>query len=79
MTRLAAVWQHMQREGGGSRRFPVAGGLVEALAEANRPGTAGEQKLAAQLYLSIYTVDAHLSHIYVKLGIRSRGSSRAPA
>ena len=41
------------------------------------------KEVAAQLYVSIYTVEAHLSRVYAKLGIRSRGQLarrlRAPA
>jgi DNA-binding NarL/FixJ family response regulator len=30
------------------------------------------KQVAAQLYVSVYTVEAHLSQAYAKLGIRSR-------
>ena len=30
------------------------------------------KQVAAQLYLSVYTVQAHLSQVYAKLGVRSR-------
>ena len=30
------------------------------------------KEVAAQLYLSVYTVQAHLSRVYAKLGVRSR-------
>ena len=30
------------------------------------------KQVAAQLYLSVYTVEAHLSRVYAKLGVRSR-------
>ena len=31
------------------------------------------KEVAGQLYLSVYTVQAHLTRAYAKLGIRSRG------
>ncbi len=34
-------------------------------------------EIAGQLYVSVYTVEAHLSHAYAKLGVRSRGQLAA--
>ncbi|HEV2372383.1 MAG TPA: AAA family ATPase [Streptosporangiaceae bacterium] len=35
------------------------------------------KEIAGQLYVSVYTVEAHLSHAYAKLGVRSRGQLAA--
>ena len=56
------------------RRPAPAGGLtpgerrVAELAAAGLPN----KEIAAQLYLSVSTVEAHLSRVYAKLGVRSR-------
>jgi DNA-binding CsgD family transcriptional regulator len=41
------------------------------VAELAAAGLSNKQ-VAAQLYLSVYTVEAHLSRVYAKLGVRSR-------
>lgn len=35
------------------------------------------KEIAGQLYVSVYTVEAHLSHAYAKLGVHSRGQLAA--
>jgi DNA-binding CsgD family transcriptional regulator len=56
------------------RRATAAGGLTPGerqVAELVARGLSNKQ-IAAQLYVSVYTVEAHLSQVYGKLGIRSR-------
>jgi DNA-binding NarL/FixJ family response regulator len=56
------------------RRAAPGGGLTpgeQRVAELAASGLSNK-KVAAQLYLSVYTVEAHLSRVYAKLGIRSR-------
>ena len=67
------------------RRAAPGGGLTpgeQRVAELVASGLSNKE-VAAQLYVSIYTVEAHLSRVYAKLGIRSRGQLarrlRAPA
>ena len=67
------------------RRAAPGGGLTPGeprVAELVASGPSNKE-VAAQLYVSIYTVEAHLSRVYAKLGIRSRGQLarrlRAPA
>jgi len=56
------------------RRAAAAGGLTpgEQRAAELAAGGLSNKEVAAQLYLSVYTVEAHLSRVYAKLGIRSR-------
>jgi DNA-binding CsgD family transcriptional regulator len=56
------------------RRAAPAGGLTPGerrVAELVASGLSNKQ-VAARLYLSVYTVQAHLSRVYAKLGVRSR-------
>lgn len=56
------------------RRAAPAGGLTPGerrVAELVAAGLSNKE-VAAQLYLSVYTVQAHLSAVYAKLGVRSR-------
>jgi len=56
------------------RRAAPAGGLTPGerrVAELVAAGLSNKQ-VAEQLYLSVYTVEAHLSQVYAKLGIGSR-------
>jgi DNA-binding NarL/FixJ family response regulator len=58
----------------GGRRAAPAGGLTpseQQVADLVAAGLSNKQ-IADQLYLSINTVEAHLSRVYAKLGIRSR-------
>ncbi len=36
------------------------------------------KEIAAQLFVSVYTVEAHLSHAYSKLGVRPRAELTLP-
>ena len=58
----------------GARRPPPAGELTPAerrVAELAAAGLANKE-IARDLFVSVKTVEAHLSHVYAKLGIRSR-------
>jgi DNA-binding NarL/FixJ family response regulator len=35
------------------------------------------KEIASRLYVTVYTVEAHLSHAYAKLGVRSRAQLAA--
>jgi DNA-binding NarL/FixJ family response regulator len=62
------------RRAGGRARATPAGTLTpqeKAVADLARAGRTNRE-IAAQLYLSVNTVETHLSHIYRKLGISSR-------
>jgi DNA-binding CsgD family transcriptional regulator len=57
------------------RRAAPSGGLTPSerrVAELVAGGLSNKE-VAEQLYLSVYTVQAHLSRVYAKLGVRSRG------
>jgi DNA-binding CsgD family transcriptional regulator len=60
-------------------RHPAASGLSEAerrVAELAAQGLANKE-IAARLYVTVRTVEAHLSKVYAKLGIRSRSQLAA--
>jgi DNA-binding CsgD family transcriptional regulator len=62
------------RRAGGRARATPAGALTpqeKAVADLARAGRTNRE-IAAQLYLSINTVETHLSHVYRKLGISGR-------
>jgi len=56
------------------RRAAPGGGLTpteQRVADLVASGLSNKE-VAAQLFVSVYTVEAHLSRVYAKLGIRSR-------
>jgi DNA-binding NarL/FixJ family response regulator len=56
------------------RRAAAAGGLTpseQRVADLVASGLSNKE-VAAQLFISVYTVEAHLSKVYAKLGVRSR-------
>jgi DNA-binding CsgD family transcriptional regulator len=62
------------RRAGGRARATPAGALTpqeKAVADLARAGRTNRE-IAAQLYLSVNTVESHLSHVYRKLGITGR-------
>jgi DNA-binding CsgD family transcriptional regulator len=62
------------RRAGGRARATPAGALTpqeKAVADLVRTGRTNRE-IAAQLYLSVNTVETHLSHVYRKLGVRHR-------
>ncbi len=68
--RARVAWR---RAGGRARATPV-GALSpqeKAVADLARAGRTNKE-IAAQLYLSVNTVETHLSHVYRKLGINGR-------
>ena len=74
-----AVWHAERarvawRRAGGRARATPAGALSpqeKAVADLARAGRTNRE-IAAQLYLSVNTVETHLSHVYRKLGINGR-------
>ena len=56
------------------RRAAPSGGLTPGGTAGRRTGDGRpvNKQVAAQLYVSVYTVEAHLSQAYAKLGIGSR-------
>ncbi|MBO0815419.1 MAG: helix-turn-helix transcriptional regulator, partial [Actinobacteria bacterium] len=73
--RARAEWR---RAGGRSGTTPP-GELTPQEAAVARLAKAGQtnKQIAAQLYLSVNTVETHLAHVYQKLGINRR--SQLPA
>jgi len=63
-----------ERDRVSGRRAAPAGGLTpgEQRAAELAAGGLSNKEVAAQLYLSVATVEAHLSRVYAKLGLRSR-------
>jgi DNA-binding CsgD family transcriptional regulator len=58
----------------GGRRPPPAGQLTPTEGRVARLAAAGRtnREIAGSLFLSVRTVESHLSHAYAKLGVRSR-------
>jgi DNA-binding CsgD family transcriptional regulator len=74
-----AAWHAEQarlewRRAGGRARATAPGQLTPAEAAVARLARAGKtnREIAAQLYLTVNTVETHLRHVYAKLGIRRR-------
>lgn len=59
----------------GARRPQPAGELTPAEARVAELAAEGlsNKEIAQALFISVYTVERHLKHVYAKLGIRSRG------
>ncbi len=77
---LAGQAREELRVAGGRRRAkPDPGALTpqeRRVAELAASG-ASNAEVAGALYVSVNTVETHLQHVYVKLGIRSRGKLRS--
>jgi DNA-binding NarL/FixJ family response regulator len=58
----------------GARRPVPTGELTTAERRVANLAASGlsNKEIAQALYVSVYTVEAHLSHVYAKLGVRSR-------
>jgi DNA-binding CsgD family transcriptional regulator len=63
----------------GGRRPTGDGGLTRAERQVAELAAAGRsnKEIAAELVVSVYTVERHLTHAYAKLGVRSRGQLAA--
>jgi DNA-binding CsgD family transcriptional regulator len=73
----APVWAERARAEAariGGRRPPSGDGLTQAEERVARLAAGGmtNREIADALYMSVRTVEGHLSHIYRKLGVRSR-------
>jgi DNA-binding NarL/FixJ family response regulator len=72
----ALLWEHRVEDELGhiSGRRPSAGELTDAESKVARLAAAGfrNREIAEQLFMSVRTVEGHLSNVYGKLGIRSR-------
>jgi len=80
--RLGATgWAHETREElarvGGRRPVP-RGALTSMERQVADLAARGHSNktIAAKLYVTVHTVEKHLSHVYSKLGVRSRGELR---
>ena len=59
-----------------SGRRPTSDGLTETEERVAKLAADGRsnKEIAAELFMSVHTVEAHLSSVYRKLGVRSRGT-----
>ena len=63
----------------GGRRSAAPGKLSETELRVARLAAEGRsnKQIASELYVTVHTVEKHLSHVYAKLGVRSRGQLAA--
>jgi DNA-binding CsgD family transcriptional regulator len=63
----------------GGRRSAPPGELSETELRVARLAAQGRsnKQIASELYVTVHTVEKHLSHVYAKLGVRSRGQLAA--
>jgi DNA-binding CsgD family transcriptional regulator len=63
----------------GGRRSAAPGELSETELRVARLAAQGRsnKQIASELYVTVHTVEKHLSHVYTKLGVRSRGQLAA--
>lgn len=63
----------------GGRRSAAPGELSETELRVARLAAEGRsnKQIASELYVTVHTVEKHLSHVYAKLGVRSRGQLAA--
>jgi DNA-binding CsgD family transcriptional regulator len=63
----------------GGRRAAAPGELSETELRVARLAAQGRsnKQIASELYVTVHTVEKHLSHVYAKLGVRSRGQLAA--
>jgi DNA-binding CsgD family transcriptional regulator len=63
----------------GARRPAAAGQLTASEQRAAELATAGlsNKEIARELAVGVHTVEVHLSRVYAKLGVRSRGQLAA--
>jgi DNA-binding CsgD family transcriptional regulator/tetratricopeptide (TPR) repeat protein len=63
----------------GGRRSAAPGELSETELRVARLAAQGRsnKQIASELYVTVHTVEKHLSHVYAKLGVRSRGQLAA--
>src|SRR5205823_5584587 len=69
-----AAQTRSERDRVGGRRPGAKGALTDSENQVAVLAAAGRsnKEIAAALVVSVYTVERHLSHVYAKLGIRSR-------